>query len=194
MPNQSIFNRKNNALYGNIKNSYTLPGATHPPQTAISSATAGYFSTNAANSISLGLLGGSVNSSIRIANPSNSRKTVHISQINVYTNISLSLLSGFSGQVTLYSSGTLSSPAALTPANGLFGSTATSISAVTSSTSAVTGGTAFILYPLYPGPFQLNFSGELVVPAGQTFCVNIVGSLTLLGLMGTGVEVLWWEI
>ncbi|GLX70064.1 hypothetical protein [Paenibacillus glycanilyticus] len=194
MPNNSIFDSSNRPLYGAAANSYTQPGTEVPVQTGTSIQAGGSFTVNAANSISLGILGGSVNSSIRIANPSGSGKTVYLGQIVGYTNISLSLLSSFSAQVTLYSGGTIASPTTGTPVNLNLGSSTASVASVTTSINAVTGGTSFVLYPLQPGPFSFSFGGSVAVPPGQTLTANIVGALTVLGILGVGIEVIWWEV
>lgn len=194
MPNNPIFDGSNRPLYGAAANSYAQPGSEVPVQSGASMQAGGSFAISASNSLSLGLLGGSVNISIRIANPAGSGKTVYLGQILGYTNISLNLLSSFSAQVTVYSGGTVAAPAAVTPVNLNLGSGSTSVASVTSSINAVTGGTAFILYPLQPGPFSFSVGGGVVVPSGQTLTVNVVGSLTVLGLLGVGVEVIWWEI
>lgn len=194
MPNNSIFDPSNRPLYGNSANSYSQPGSEIPVQSGTSKQASGSFTISASNSLSLGLLGGDVNSSIRIVNPSGSGKTIYLGQIVGYTNISLSLLSSFSAQVTVYSGGTVASPTTVTPVNLNLGSGTTSAATVTSSTNAVTGGTSFILYPLQPGPFAFSVGGGVAVPAGQTLTVNIVGSLSVLGLLGVGIEVIWWEI
>ncbi|SFF22730.1 hypothetical protein SAMN05216378_5570 [Paenibacillus catalpae] len=189
MPNNPIFDR----YYGASANSYTQPGLEIPAQSGTSKQAAGSFSISASNSLSLGLLGGSVNSSIRIANPSGSGKTIYLGQIIGYTSISLSLLSSFSAQVTVYSGGTIAAPTAVTPVNLNLGSGTAAAASVTTSINAVTGGSSFILYPLQPGPFSFTVGGGVAVPAGQTLTVNVVGSLSVLGLLGVGVEVIWWE-
>lgn len=194
MPNNPIFDSSNGPLYGAAANSYAQPGSEIPVQSGTSVQAGGVFAINASNSLSLGLLGGSVNSSIRIANPSGSGKTVYLGQIIGYTNISLSLLSSFSAQVTVYSGGTVASPTTVTPVNLNLGSGTASVASVTTSTNAVTGGTAFILYPLQPGTFSFSVGGGVAVPPGQTLTVNVVGSLTVLGLLGVGAEVIWWEV
>ncbi|MFF2092474.1 hypothetical protein [Paenibacillus sp. NPDC058174] len=193
MPNYNIFDPKNSNYTTNGTNNYTQPGASVPPDSATSKAVAQYFSINAANSASLGLLGGSVNISIQIANPSNSGKTFYLQQILGYTNVSLSLLSSFSGLVTVYSGGTLTSPSAVVPANLQLGSSVTSAATTNSSIFTVSGGTSFSLYPLFPGPLQINFNGNVAIPPGQTLTVNVLGTITVLGIMGAGVEALWWE-
>ncbi|CAM3300423.1 hypothetical protein PALU110988_14630 [Paenibacillus lupini] len=194
MPNNSIFDSSNRPLYGSSANSYSQPGSEIPVQSGTSQQAGGYFTISASNSLSLGLLGGSVNSSIRFANPLGSGKTIYLGQILGYTNISLSLLSSFSAQVTVYSGGTIAAPTTGTPDNLNLGSGTTSAAAVTTSINAVTGGTSFILYPLEPGPFSFSVGGGVAVPPGQTLTVNIVGALTVLGLLGVGIEVIWWEI
>ncbi|GGG74139.1 hypothetical protein GCM10010918_32830 [Paenibacillus radicis (ex Gao et al. 2016)] len=123
----------------------------------------------------------------------NSGKTLYLKQILGYTNVSLSLLSSFSGQVTVYLGGTLTSPTAVVPANLQLGSSVTSAATTNSSIFAVSGGTSFSLYPLFPGPLQINFNGDVIVPPGQTLTVNVLGTITILGIMGAGVEALWWE-
>ncbi|MFF2481207.1 hypothetical protein [Paenibacillus sp. NPDC058071] len=193
MPNFPIFDRSKSPIITKGTNNYTQKNAAEPPQSAVSATTGGFFSINASNSASLGLLGGTVNISVRIANPSNSGKTLYLKQIYGNTNVSLSLLSSFSGQVTALSGGTLTSPSTLTPATFQLGSSATSVMTATSSTSAITGGTSFALYPLFPGPFFLEYSGSILVPPGQALSVNVFGSLSVLGILGTAVEVIWWE-
>ncbi|GMK43432.1 hypothetical protein PghCCS26_05590 [Paenibacillus glycanilyticus] len=194
MPNNPIFDGSNGPLYGAAANSYTQPGSEIPAHSGTSVQAGGAFAINASNSLSLGVLGGSVNSSVRIANPSGSGKTVYLGQIIGYTSISLSLLSSFSAQVTVYSGGTVASPTTVTPVNLNLGSGTASVASVTTSINAVTGGTAFILYPLQPGPFSFSVGGGVAVPPGQTLTINVVGTLTVLGLLGVGAEVIWWEV
>ncbi|MUT65144.1 hypothetical protein [Paenibacillus sp. NEAU-GSW1] len=194
MPNRPIFDRRNGQYITESVNGYADPGTAESTESAVSDQLSRLFSIQASNSASLGILGGSVNVSVRIDNPANSGRTLYLKKIIGNTSISLSLLSSFSGQVTALSGGTLTSPSTVVPANLHLGSSVTSVAATTSSTSAVSGGTTFVLYPLFPGGFGIDFNGSVNVPPGQTLSANVVGSLSVLGVLGTAIEVIWWEI
>jgi hypothetical protein len=73
------------------------------------------------------------------------------------------------------------------------GSTVASAATFTSSISAPTGGTTFMIYPLFPQPFRLTYTGVIAIPQGHSLVVNVRGSLTLLGLLGTRVNISWRE-
>ncbi|MGO4369514.1 hypothetical protein AB4Z21_01725 [Paenibacillus sp. MCAF20] len=192
MPNNNPLNRSDDELHGQLVDSYGQPGTTAPPRTGATAA-ARHFNVQGSNSGSLGILGGTVDVSLRINNPSASGRTVIIESIGGYIDVSLSLLSSFNGQMTAYSGGTLTSPSAATPANLFLTSTTTSVATATTSTSGITGGTLLLSYPVYPGPFRLALPNRFNLPSGTSLTVNVRGSLSLLGIIGTGVSVSWIE-
>ncbi|OBZ10055.1 hypothetical protein [Bacillus sp. FJAT-26390] len=192
MPNYNPIDNPRNEVFGEAVNGYNDPGSASFPTTG--AARAGrYFSAEANTSASLGVLGGTVNITILLNNPAASGKKLLVHSIGGTIDISLSLLSSFSGQVTMNSGGTLTSPSAVTASNLNLGSSVTSAATLTSSISAPTGGTTFMIYPLFPQPFRLTYTGGIAIPQGQSLVVNVRGSLTLLGLLGTRVNISWWE-
>jgi len=179
-------------LYGKAVNGYEEPGSISPPLTGAARSESHFFS-EASTSASLGILGGTVNIPISLNNPSASGKKLLLSSIGGTIDVSLSLLSNFSGQVNIYSGGTLTAPSTVTASNLYVASAVTSVAEVTSSTSAPTGGTAFMTYPVFPQPFRFTYTGGIAVPEGESLVINVVGSLSLLGLIGTEVNISWWE-
>jgi len=192
MPNHFIFDQSNSSFYGRLKNSYIQPGIVAPPETnaAVNDRT---FIASASNSSSLGLLGGTINITLQVSNPSGSGRTMYITDIVGGVNVSLNLLSSFSASVTLYRGGTLTSPTAVTPFNAKFGSAATSSMTARSSTSAPSGAASFMSYAINPGLFELPFQGSLVVPPNQIYTMNISAALSVAGVLSTTASVLWWE-
>ncbi|CAM4353735.1 hypothetical protein FHS16_002704 [Paenibacillus endophyticus] len=192
MPNTNPMDNPSNELYGQVVNGYQEPGAAAPPSTGAARA-ARYFSTDASTSASLGILGGTVNTTIRLNNPAGSGTNIHVASIGGTIDVSLSLLSGFSGQVTMLSGGTLASPSSITASNLYITSPVAGIAAATSSTSAPSGGNTFMIYPAFPSPFRFTYTGGIIIPPGQWLVVNVRGSLTLLGVLGTRANLTWWE-
>ncbi|WP_138753803.1 hypothetical protein [Paenibacillus sinopodophylli] len=192
MPNHNAMDNPGNELYGLAVNGYDEPGSAAPPQTGAARA-ARHFASEASTSANLGILGGTVNITIRLSNPLGSGKLVYIASIGGTIDVSLSLLSSFTGLVTILSGGTLTSPTAAASSNLYLTSAVTSTGVVTSSTSAPTGGTTFMIYPTFPSPFRFTYTGGIQLPPGQSLIVNVRGSLTLLGLLGTRVNLTWWE-
>lgn len=193
MPNYFVFDQSNSSFYGQLKNNYTDPGIMSP--TDMDAATNNReFITTASNSGSLGLLGGSVIITLQFSNPSGSGRTMYISSITGGVNVSLSLLSSFSGSITLYSGGTLTSPSTLTPFSTKFGSGATSSMTARSSTSAPSGGTSIMSYAITPGLLTIPLAGSLIVPPNQTFTMIVSASLTVAGVMANTATVSWWEV
>ncbi|PWW08504.1 hypothetical protein DFQ01_101227 [Paenibacillus cellulosilyticus] len=193
MPNYFVFDQSNSSFYGQLTNNYTEPGMMSPTDMDAATNNREFIAT-ASNSGTLGLLGGSVIITLQISNPSGSGRTMYISSITGGINVSLSLLSSFSGSITLYSGGTLTSPATVTPFSTKFGSGATSSMTAHSSTSAPTGATALLSYALTPGMFTLPFAGSLIVPPNQTFTMNVSSSLSVAGVMANTATVSWWEV
>lgn len=193
MPNYFVFDQSNSSFYGQLTNNYIEPGILSPADmdAAINNRE---FITSASNSGSLGILGGSVIITLQISNPSGSGRTMYISSITGGINVSLSLLSSFSGSITLYSGGTLTAPSTLTPFSTKFGSGAVSSMTARSSTSAPSGATAFMSYFLTPGMFTIPFAGSLIIPPNQTFTMNVSASLSVAGVMANTATVSWWEV
>ncbi len=192
MPNYHPFNTSKSVLYGNAVNAYTK-SATDAPAYSKATLIGRHFATSASNSVNLGLLGGTVISSIRLDNPAGSGTTLCISSIGGTVTVSLSLLSSFSGQVLLNGGGTLSSPSSSPAPSLLLDSGVTSAATVTSSVSAISGGTTFMSFPIFPIPFRFIYNGDILIPAGQSFVASVQGSLSLLGLLATQVNMTWWE-
>ncbi|WP_341279983.1 hypothetical protein [Paenibacillus sp. FSL H8-0537] len=193
MPNQSIFKTSNKPLIGQAANTINKLGCYLPSDAATSAAVAGAFSIYAANSASLGLLGGTVNTSLQVVNPVGSGKRLFLDQVYCYISVALNLLSGFSGQLSILQGGSIGTSTSQTPANLVLGSSVASVTTAASSINTVSGGTTCQVYALYPGPFQIPLGGNIVVPPGQTITINVFGSLTLLGILGNGASVTWWE-
>jgi hypothetical protein len=193
MPNFNPFNAPNNALYGMAVNAYSNFGSGAPAYSN-ATGTGKHFASNAANSVNLGLLGGTVISSIRLENPPGSGTSLRIASIGGTITVSLSLLSSFSGQVLLNSGGTLGSSASAAAPSMLLNSVVISAASVTSSITDITGGATFMSFPVFPTPFRFLYNGDIVVPAGQSFTASVQGSLSLLGLLATQINITWWEI
>lgn len=193
MPNYFVFDQSNSSFYGQLTNDYAEPGVMSPTDMD-AAANNREFIVTASNSGSLGILGGTVIITLQISNPSGSGRTMYISSITGGINVSLSLLSSFSGSMTVYSGGTLTSPATLTPFSTKFGSGATSSMTARSSTSAPTGATTVMSYSLTPGMFTLPFAGSLIVPPNQTFTMNVSASLSVAGVMANSATVSYWEV
>lgn len=192
MPNNSIFDQSNSNLFGKLVNTYAAPGIVAPPDMG-AAGSAGEFVATFTTSSSLGLLGGAVVGAIQISNPSGSGKTLYVSNITGGVGISLSLLSSFSGSLTLTRAGTITSPSTLTPFNALFGSSTASVMTARSSTTAISGGTNFLSYPINPGMFSFNIGGGLVVPPNQTISITVSGALTVAGTLACFANMTWWE-
>ncbi|MCG7408141.1 hypothetical protein MH117_11980 [Paenibacillus sp. ACRRX] len=122
-----------------------------------------------------------------------STKSCYIISVAGGVGVGLSLLSSLSATYTMYRSGTLSAPSSVTTNNGNLGSSNTSIMTVTSSTSAVSGGTAIISMPVIGGPLTLDFNGAIIVPPSQTLSLNMSASLSVLGVLSVQTSVFWWE-
>ncbi|GMK41812.1 hypothetical protein PCCS19_48710 [Paenibacillus sp. CCS19] len=193
MPNYFVFDQSNSSFYGQLTNDYAEPGVMSPADmdAAVNNRE---FITTASNSGSLGILGGTVIITLQISNPSGSGRTMYISSITGGINVSLSLLSSFSGSITMYSGGTLTSPSTLTPFSTKLGSGASSSMTARSSTAAPTGATTIMSYALTPGIFTLPFAGSLIVPPNQTLTINVSASLTVAGVMANTATVTYWEV
>ncbi|UQZ84752.1 hypothetical protein SK3146_04007 [Paenibacillus konkukensis] len=192
MPNHSVFNPQNQPVFTLITNAYSSPGTVAPPETSAGSNGSMYIST-ASNSSSLGLLGGSVTITLQISNPGSSGKTLYVSRIAGGTGISLNLLSSFSANFTLIKGGTLTSPTSASKLNTNFSSANVSVMTANSSTSAVSGGTAFFALPVNAGQFALEQTGSIVVPAGQSIAATLSASLSVAGVLSTTLNIAWWE-
>lgn len=192
MSNYHIFNTSNQPLYNHTTNTYQNPYTVWSPEGNAGRA-GSLFSVSGSNSatVLLGLTSATV--SLRINNPPGSGKTIYIANILVSIGGS-SLLSSLNGSATIFRGGTLSSPATLTPVNSNFASANASVMQAQSSTSAVSGGTAFLSMQLSPGAVVQQFSGGIVVPPGFAICVNVTSSSSVLGLTITSTgTVSWWE-
>ncbi|WP_127584471.1 hypothetical protein [Paenibacillus koleovorans] len=192
MTNEFVFDSPNQPIYTQQVNTYLAPGTVAPPEA--SAGKSGFlFVGTATNTSSLGILGGNVIISIQLANPGGSGRTCYVARFTGGIGISLSLLSNFTGSVTLLQGGTLTGPTTVTPANSNFTSAQTSVMTVRSSTSAVSAGTSLQAIPLVGGPFQLSESGRIVVPPGQTLSVQVAGSLSVAGVLTNTINLEWWE-
>lgn len=192
MANEYVFNNNSQPLDTEMVNTYRDPGIIAPPENSAGRNQVLFSSNNSASgTVVLSLL--SVNASIRIANGAGSGKTMYISRIICGVGGS-SLLSAVSGSVTITSGGTLTSPATVTPANNYFGSSRTSVMTVQTAASAINGGTTLLSFQLAPGAMQEDFWGQIVVPPGQSLCVNTFSSSSSIGLtIISSVSITWWE-
>ncbi|MFD0673322.1 hypothetical protein [Cohnella sp. GCM10027633] len=192
MPNDAVFDYKNQPVFNRQINTYQSPGTVAPPD-ADAASSGREFMTTATNSQSLGVLGGSVVITLQLSNPNGSGRTLYLSRIAGGTGVSLSLLSSFNGTVTFVKGGTLTSPSTLTPVNGNFASATTSVMTARSSVSASSGGTPFMAMPLSPGPFEAQLTGAIVVPPNQAITVTVSAALTVLGVLSCTANMVWWE-
>lgn len=191
MSNEHVFNTLNNNVFSLITNPITNPViATGPPYSA--SLTGNVFSAFTINSQSLGLLGGSVITSVRLNNTSPT-KTCYIIRVAGGVGVGLSLLSSLSATFSMFKNGTQTSPAALTPQNSNLGSSNTSAMTVTSSTGAITGGTTILTMPVNAGPFVTDMFGSIVVPPSSVLSMSLSGSLSVAGTLACQTSIFWWE-
>lgn len=193
MPNYHIFSSANKPLQQLQLNTYQTPSAAVPAEASASQA-GRLFAAGATNSATLGLLGGSSIITIQLTNPAGSGRTAYISRISGGINVSLSLLSSFSGSMTIIRNGTLTAPAVLTASNLNFASSNTSLMTVRSSTSASTGGTSILSMPLAAGPLEYNEFGDFIIPQGQSFTFTISGALSVAGVLASTANLVWWEV
>lgn len=192
MPNDHIFGSANKPLADRNVNTYQAPAIGAPPESSAGRAGA-LFTAGATNSTTLGLLGGSVISTVQITNPAGSGRNVYISRITGGINVALNLLSSFTGTLAIVRNGTLGSPALLTPVNTNFASSSTSLMTARSSNAASTGGTPVLSMPLAAGPFSFDEIGRFIVPPGQSYTLTVSGSLSVAGLLASTANVMWWE-
>ncbi|WP_028593925.1 hypothetical protein [Paenibacillus assamensis] len=192
MPNFVPFNRSDRPVFDQITNALDSPvivlGA---PYSA--SVDGNVFSAFTTTSASLGLLGGTVQSSIRLNNASSTR-TCYIIRIAGGVGVGLSLLSSLNASYSLYQNGTHTSPVTLTPQNANLGSTNTSSMTVTGSTGAITGGTLLLTVPVTAGAITADYNGSIVVPPSTTLSLAVSASLTVAGTLSTQASLLWWEV
>ncbi|WP_151737174.1 hypothetical protein [Paenibacillus tengchongensis] len=192
MPNNTVFNGEDQPVYVEMTNSYLTPDISAPPEMNAAQNTV-LYSTNASASATVVLALISAISSIRIANPAGSGRTLYISRISGSIGGS-SLLSNMSGTFSIVRGGTLTSPAVLTPVNNNLGSSAASSATTQSSTAAISGGTVLYSYQLAPGTFSQTFSGSIVLPPGSALSANVTSSSSAIGLTITSaVSLAWWE-
>ncbi|SDX95695.1 hypothetical protein [Paenibacillus sp. CF384] len=192
MPNHFVFDQSNSKFYGQLTNTYVSPGIHAPPDYG-ATVSAREFAATYNNSASLSILGGSVTATIQISNPNASGRTLYVSRITGGVGVGLSLLSSFSGSLTMSRAATISSPSTLTPFNTQFGNSATSVMTARSSTSAASGGTAFLSVPLNPGMFSFDYVGGLIVPENQSISITVSSSLTVAGTLTSFANITWWE-
>lgn len=192
MPNYYVYNEASQPIDSLTVNTYKTPAISAPPETDAAQS-GSLFTTSMASSgtVALSLL--SINGSVRIANSAESGKTAYISRLLCGIGGS-SLLASLSGSVSVSRGGTLSSPAAATPANLYLGNATASAMTVQTSTTAVSGGTLLLSFQLAPGTMVLDYVGGIVLPPGQSLCVNTVASSSSLGLTITSTAAItWWE-
>ncbi|TVX89594.1 hypothetical protein [Paenibacillus agilis] len=192
MPNFYPFNRSDRPVFDQVTNTLSSPVIT--AGTPYSASVAGnVYSAFTTTSASLGLLGGTVQSSIRLNNPSSTR-TCYIIRVAGGVGVGLSLLSSLTASYSLYQNGTLTSPTPLTPINANLGSTNTSSMSVTSSTGAVSGGTLLLTVPVNAGAIIADYNGSIIVPPSTTLSLSISAALTVAGTLSTQASFLWWEV
>lgn len=192
MPNDAVFDYKNQPVFNQQINTYRAPGAVAPPDASAASAGSEFIAT-ATNSQSLGALGGSVIITVQLSNPNGSGRTLYLSRVSGGTGVSLSLLSSFSATMTIVKGGTLTSPSTIAATNANFASANASVMTARSSTSASTGGTPLVSMPLNAGPFDQTVAGGIVVPPNQAVTVTVSAALSVLGVLSATVNMVWWE-
>lgn len=192
MTNENIHHDGVDSIAVNLSNTYQDPGIISSPESsAARSGSLFTASASASGTVVLSLL--SVNASIRINNAAGSGKTAYISRIICSVGGS-SLLSSLSGAATVTRGGTLSSPSTAAPVNNLFGSSQASVMTVQTSSSGISGGTTLVSFQLAPGAMQADYWGGIIVPPGQSLCINTVSSSSSAGLTITSaISVTWWE-
>lgn len=192
MPNYYVYNEAGQPLDSLTVNTYGNPAISAPPETdAAQSGALFTASASSSGTVALGLL--SVNGSLRIANPAASGKTAYISRLLCGIGGS-SLLSSLNGSVTITRSGTLSSPTTASPVNLYLGNATASAMTAQTSASVVSGGSQLLSFQLAPGTMVLDYVGGIVLPPGQSLCVNTVASSSSIGLTITSTAaVTWWE-
>lgn len=192
MPNNHVINDDDQPLYVEMTNRFQSPDIIAPPEMDASE-NAVVYSTGASASATVVLSLISAISSVRIANPAGSGRTLYISRVAGSVGGS-SLLSAVAGTFTIYSGGTLTSPATLAPVNNNLGSSATSVMTAQSSTAVVSGGTTLYTYQMAPGTFMQPFTGSIIVPPNSAICVNVTSSSSSVGLTITSsISLSWWE-
>ncbi|WP_141097528.1 hypothetical protein [Paenibacillus aquistagni] len=191
--NEHIFNDSgaNNTIYSQVTNSITSPSAVAPPSYSASLA-GNVYSAFTTNSASLGLLGGSVITSLRLNN-SSPTNSAYIIRVAGGVGVGLSLLSSLSASYSIINGGSQSSPSGVTPRNNNLGSSNTSVMSVSSSTSAISGGTAISTMPVVGGPFIIDFDGAIIVPPSTTLSLSMSASLSVAGVLSVQTSVFWWE-
>jgi hypothetical protein len=189
--NDFLINNNSNSLFTRSTSTYSSPVVISSPENDASKAGDLYLST-ATNSASLGLLGGTVTITLQISNQS-TNKTMYVSRVSGSIDVPLNLLSSFSGNVKLVKGGTILSPTIINSINANFSSTNTSAMTSRSSTSEISGGTTFLAFQLDSGQFSIDFFGGILVPPGNSLAVSVNASLSLLGLLSTTVNIMWWE-
>ncbi|WP_135557322.1 hypothetical protein [Paenibacillus cymbidii] len=191
MTNYSVYNSQGNFVYSQSINTFVAPGIVAPPATGAASA-GRMFAVNSSNSL-LVVLSGSVTTSLQITNSSGSGVNLYVSSVLGGIGIALSLLSSFTGTMTMAQGGTFVSSSPLTPFNTRLSSPTASGATARSATAAPSGAAAFTTVPLDPGLFQLAVDGGIVVPPNQSLTVTVSGSLSVAGTIAVYANITWWE-
>lgn len=191
--NDHIFNDSgtNNLIYSQVTNTIASPSAVALPSYSASLA-GNVFSAFTSNSATLGILGGSVVTSLRMNNTS-ATKSAYIIRLAGGVGVGLNLLSSLSASYSIINGGALTSPSGVTAINNNLGSSNTSIMSITSSTSAVSGGTAMITTPVVGGPFIIDFDGAIIIPPSSTLSLTMNASLSVAGVLSVQTSAFWWE-
>ncbi|WP_195573797.1 hypothetical protein [Paenibacillus sp. 1001270B_150601_E10] len=191
--NDHIFNDSgtNNLIYSQVTNTIASPSAVAPPSYSASLA-GNVFSAFTSNSASLGLLGGSVVTSLRMNNTS-ATKSAYIIRLAGGVGVALNLLSSLSASYSIINGGSLTSPSGVTAINNNLGSSNTSMMSMTSSTSAVSGGTVMITTPVVGGPFIIDFDGAIIIPPSSSLSLSMSASLSVAGVLSVQTSAFWWE-
>lgn len=177
MPNESVFNQMNQPLYTEQVNTYIAPGIDSSPEGGAAKAGLLFtipFSSTVTTAAPLVL---------QVANPVGSGRTIYISRVtgsSATAALNLSLLRNATVGGSI-----------ITPVNLNFGSAITSVMTARSATAAPTGGpTTLVSFLLAAGPVIVDFSGQIVVPSGNSLTLSITIASGSSGATG-GIS--WWE-
>ncbi|MBO7748811.1 hypothetical protein I8J29_32035 [Paenibacillus sp. MWE-103] len=176
MTNYHIFNTEQNPIYMQQSNVFASPGINGAPE--LDAAKNGVLYILNSGSVSVGS-GSSL--LLQAANPVGSGKRLFVSRVAGGTTAAAAL--------TIASGGTIAGGTTPAPFNALFGNSAASAATTRQNTGTLGGApTTVMTMQVTSGMFAIDFSGSLVVQAGQTI------SLTLgAGALTGSLNLTWWE-
>lgn len=177
MPNDAVFNQMNQPLYTEQVNTFVAPAIDSPSEGGAAKAGLLFtipFSSTVTTAAPLVL---------QVSNPVGSGRTMYISRVTGSSATAALTL-------TLLRNATVGG-SVITPVNLNFGSAVTSVMTARSATAAPTGSPATLVSLLLAaGPVIVDFSGQIVVPSGNSLTISItIGS----GSSGATGGISWWE-